>query len=117
MPSSATATNVRRRVRYFVFCLCPICTKDQKNYAWTSGRPGHILASSPVPARTTRSERDGPGDNCCNEQHNVIGPRHQRRAAARRVSNGGNEADRTSRQGLETLMSCCDETTARVPDT
>src|ERR1700682_5899233 len=77
MPSSATATNVRRRVGYFVFCLCPICTKDQKNYAWTSGRPGHILASSPVPARTTRSERDGPGDNCCNEQHKVIGPRHQ----------------------------------------
>src|ERR1700693_4520724 len=38
-----------------------------------------------------------------------------RRAAVRRA-NGGNE-DRTWRQSLETPMSCCDETTARVPDT
>src|SRR5438445_9489854 len=38
-----------------------------------------------------------------------------RRAATR--SNRGNEADRAWRQSLETPMSCCDETTARVPDT
>src|SRR2546430_1306262 len=38
-----------------------------------------------------------------------------RRAATR--SNRGHEADRAWRQSLETAMSCCDETTARVPDT
>src|SRR6266436_3218430 len=38
-----------------------------------------------------------------------------RRAATR--SNRGNEADRAWRHSLEVPMSCCDETTARVPDT
>jgi hypothetical protein len=36
---------------------------------------GHIFRTSVgqgAPARTSRSERDGPGDDRCNEQHNAI---------------------------------------------
>jgi hypothetical protein len=70
---------------------------------WTSDRPGHILRANvrqDVPTRTTRSKRDGPGDDRCNEQHDAICVRAIETCRGA-VSNGGNEADRTWRQNLE----------------
>src|SRR6266508_3118180 len=41
---------------------------------WTTERPGHTVRANvrqDVPTRTSRSERDGPGDDCCNAQHDA----------------------------------------------
>src|SRR6266566_3601237 len=73
MPRSAIGTNVHRRVRFLSVVYVQFAQGSEELCIGHQADPAISFASWSVPARTTRSERDGPGDNCCSEQHNAMG--------------------------------------------
>src|SRR6266404_5546269 len=83
--------------------------KTLENYALDNRWAGRISSHKHLSRGRARTSR--------NEHNDAICARGIETRRAARRSNRGSEADRAWRQSLETPMSCCDETTARVPDT
>src|SRR5262245_31562173 len=122
VPNSATATNVRRRLRSMVPCLSLIRIRIQKDYALDArATRAYPRYQHPFESRrrsvkpSVRSHDDAATKSI---KHDVIGVRASICAGQRTVvaGQGTPETWRTAHD-LERPMSCCDETTARVPAT